>query len=266
MSPDPHASEPHACGACRSGERFAIPFSMAFQPIVDLATGGVFAFEALVRGPNGEGAATILSQVTDANRYAFDQACRRRAIELAARLRLPETGARLSINFLPNAVYEPKTCLAVTLSAARRTGFPLDRLLFEITESEEVTDHAHLTSIIDHYKQMGFLTAIDDFGAGFSGLTLLARFQPNVIKLDMELVRGIDANPVRRSIVDSMLRICRDLSITAIAEGIETLEECLTLHELGVTLQQGYLFARPGFETLPVPVLPDLSRGSRLVA
>ncbi|KAA2234940.1 EAL domain-containing protein [Salinarimonas soli] len=259
-------ASPHQCGACRSGERFALPFSMAFQPIVNLATGGVYAYEALVRGPNGESAASILSQVTEGNRYGFDQACRRRAIELAAELRLPETGALLSINFLPNAVYEPKTCLAVTLSAARRTGFPLDRLLFEVTESEEVVDHDHLNSILDQYKAMGFLTAIDDFGAGYSGLNLLARFQPNIIKLDMELVRGIDANPVRRAIVGSMLKICRDLSILAIAEGIETIEECRALLELGVTLQQGYLFARPGFECLPVPALPQLDGVARLVA
>jgi EAL domain-containing protein (putative c-di-GMP-specific phosphodiesterase class I) len=266
MPQAPADSASHQCGACRSGERFAMPFSMAFQPIVDLATGGVFAYEALVRGLNGESAASILGQVTDQTRYGFDQACRKRAIELAAELRLPETGALLSINFLPNAVYEPKTCLAVTLSAARRTGFPLDRLLFEVTESEEVVDHDHLNSILDQYKAMGFRTAIDDFGAGYSGLNLLARFQPDIIKLDMELVRGIDGNPVRRAIVDSMLRICRDLSITAVAEGIETPGECATLLELGVTLQQGYLFARPGFETLPVPVLPDLPKRPRLVA
>jgi EAL domain-containing protein (putative c-di-GMP-specific phosphodiesterase class I) len=231
---------------------------MAFQPIVDVTTGAVWAYEALVRGPAGEPAATILAQVTDQNRYAFDQACRKRAIELAARLGLAETGARLSINFLPNAVYDPKTCLAVTLSAARRTGFPLDRLLFEITESEKVTDHDHLAGIVRHYQEMGFLTAIDDFGAGFSGLTLLARFQPNVIKLDMELVRGIDENPVRRSIVASMLGICRDLGIMPLAEGIETVGEARALLDLGVSLQQGYLYARPGFECLPPIARPDL--------
>ncbi len=258
MNTAPPADAPKACAACRSGERFTVPFSMAFQPIVDVTTGAVWAYEALVRGPAGEPAATILAQVTDQNRYAFDQACRKRAIELAARLGLAETGARLSINFLPNAVYDPKTCLAVTLSAARRTGFPLDRLLFEITESEKVTDHDHLAGIVRHYQEMGFLTAIDDFGAGFSGLTLLARFQPNVIKLDMELVRGIDENPVRRSIVASMLGICRDLGIMPLAEGIETVGEARALLDLGVSLQQGYLYARPGFECLPPIARPDL--------
>jgi EAL domain-containing protein (putative c-di-GMP-specific phosphodiesterase class I) len=241
------------CAGCRLGEEFPILFTMAFQPIVDITSRSVYAYEALVRGMNGESAYSVLSQITAKNRYGFDQACRIRAIEWAARLRLHDTPARLSINFMPNAVYKPRTCINATLRTAKAVDFPLDRLIFEITESEQVVNHAHLGDIIEQYRDMGFQTAIDDFGAGFSGLNLLAKFQPDVIKLDMELIRGIDADHVRRSIVASMLTICRDLNIVAIAEGIETTAERDALLELGVTLQQGYLFARPGFQTLPVP-------------
>src|SRR5690606_35283397 len=93
-----------SCAGCRDGEGFELPFSMAFQPIVDVSRGIVFAYEALVRGINGEGAGSVLSAVNEANRYAFDQSCRQKAIELASRLR-GDQDASLSINFMPNAVY-----------------------------------------------------------------------------------------------------------------------------------------------------------------
>lgn len=240
------------CVACQEGQAFPVPFSMAFQPIVDIAAGRVFAYEALVRGTQGQGAGTVLGAVDETNLYAFDQACRVKAIELAASLGVPERDAHLSINFLPNAVYRPEACIRATLKAAERTGFPTGKLMFEITESEQVVDHAHLQNIISAYRSMGFLTAIDDFGAGFSNLTLLARFQPDVIKLDMELTRGIDADPVRRSIVKNLVHVCEDLGITVIAEGIETRAEYEAVAERGVRLFQGYLFARPAFEALPV--------------
>ena len=162
------------CQGCRDGTTFTLPFSMAFQPIVDIGTGATFAHEALVRGPHGEGAQTVLSAVDDANRYAFDQRCRVKAIEMAAGLGLSDTGACLSINFMPNAVYEPRACIRLTLDAANRTGFPLDRIIFEFTEAEKL-DTAHLLNILNTYKAIGFKTAIDDFGAGHAGLQLLAK-------------------------------------------------------------------------------------------
>ena len=165
---------------------------MAFQPIVDIVDGSPFAYEALVRGPSGESALSVLSQVSDANRYAFDQQCRVKAIETAAKAGLIDTPARLSINFLPNAVYSPAACIQLTLKTARATDFPTDRLIFEFTENEEMTDPDHVAGIIATYQKMGFGTALDDFGAGHAGLNLLARFQPDIIKLDMELIRGLD--------------------------------------------------------------------------
>lgn len=235
------------CGG-QCAERLDMDFTMAFQPIVDIAAGEVWAHEALVRGPEGQGAGWVLGQVTHANRYAFDQSCRIKAIELAAGL--PMDGARLSINFLPNAVYKAETCIRATLAAARRTGFPTDRIIFEVTENERVVDHDHLKSIFTEYKRQGFLTAIDDFGSGYSGLNLLAEFQPDIIKLDMALTRNIDADRARRSIVKAILAVCDDLGITPIAEGIETADEAKTLRDLGVTLMQGYLFARPAFRAV----------------
>ena len=98
------------------------------------------------------------------------------------------------------------------------------------------------------YQRIGFLTAIDDFGAGFAGLNLLAEFQPDIIKLDMELVRHIDKHPARQAIARGVVRICDELGIRIIAEGIETIDECRFLQGLGVRLMQGYLFSQPLFE------------------
>jgi EAL domain-containing protein (putative c-di-GMP-specific phosphodiesterase class I) len=239
------------CAGCRDGEALDFDISMAFQPIVDLETGAPFAYEALVRGTNGAGAGEILSRVTPETRYAFDQKCRVTAIETAARVGLLDTGARLSINFLPNAVYSPKACISLTVRTAAATGFPTDRLIFEFTENEQMAEPEHVANIVKTYQAMGFGTALDDFGAGHAGLALLARFQPDIIKLDMELIRGLDSSLPRRIIVDGVARMCRQLGITLIAEGIETSGELEALRSLGIRYVQGYLIARPMFEGLP---------------
>jgi EAL domain-containing protein (putative c-di-GMP-specific phosphodiesterase class I) len=239
------------CSGCRNGADPLFDFSMAFQPIVDVQERRVFAYEALVRGLNGESAFSVLSQVTEENRYAFDQRCRVKAIETAVAGGIVESGARLSINFLPNAVYSPVACIQLTLKTARAAGLPLDRLIFEFTENEEMMDPAHIQSIVASYQKMGFGTALDDFGAGHAGLTLLARFQPDIIKLDMELVRHVDRSLPRRMIVASIVKLCESLNILAIAEGIETEGERMALADLGVRYMQGYYFARPAFEQLP---------------
>ncbi|WP_082467022.1 EAL domain-containing protein [Sphingomonas sp. Leaf25] len=243
------------CEGCRTAaDQFDL--AMAFQPIVDVETGTPWAYEALVRGPNGEGAATVLSTVTDANRYAFDQQCRVAAITQAVAAGIVPTGARLSINFLPNAVYSPVACIQLTLQTAAAAGFPTDRLIFEFTENEEIRDTGHLANIIDTYRRMGFATALDDFGAGHAGLALLARLQTDVIKLDMELIRDIDTSQPRRIIAEYLVAMLHRLGITVVAEGIETREEYDALRAMGVRYMQGYLFARPGFRTLPTPMLP----------
>ncbi|MFV0624465.1 EAL domain-containing protein [Sphingomonas sp. ac-8] len=229
---------------------------MAFQPIVHLPSGKTWAYEALVRGADGASAASVLAQVTPENRYAFDQRCRVEAIERAVAAGLLDGDARLSINFLPNAVYSPKACIQLTLRTAQATGLPTDRLMFEFTENEKMADPDHVLTIVAAYREMGFATALDDFGAGHAGLNLLARFQPDVIKLDMELLRGIDSSVPRRLIVGSMVELCRKLGVAVIAEGIETRGELEAVQALGVDLVQGYLLAKPAFEALPVAVLP----------
>lgn len=245
---------PPGCADCADGVEPPFEFSFAFQPIVNAATGEVFAQEALVRGPAGEPAQTVFAKVDHGNRYRFDQSCRVEAIRLAAELGIESL---LSINLMPNAVYRPELCIRSTLAAAERYGFPLDRIIFEITESERISDPDHVKRIVDHYKRCGFSIALDDFGSGYSGLNLLAEMDTDILKLDMELVRNIDANRARQVIVKGILQVCKELSITVVAEGVETREELRALRALGVELIQGFLIAKPAFRSL-APVSASL--------
>lgn len=236
-----------SCRNCAEGAGLDIDFSFAFQPIVDIETRSIFSQEALVRGPAGEPAHSVLDRLTDETRYRFDQACRVKIVKMAAELGIP---SNVNINFYPNAVYKPELCIRTTLAAAAEYGFPTDRIIFEVTEGEEISDHAHLLAIIQTYQKLGFRTAIDDFGAGYAGLNLLSEFQPDYIKLDIKLVTGIDKNRPRQAIVRGILQVCDELSISVIAEGVETRDEYHWLKDAGIRLFQGYHFARPSFESI----------------
>ncbi|MET0855439.1 MAG: EAL domain-containing protein [Telluria sp.] len=235
------------CAGCRNDIPLDIAFEFAYQPIVDDGARTIFGHEALVRGPNGESAYSVLAQVNDTNRYKFDQACRVKAVAGAARLGIREY---LSINFLPNAVYRPDLCLRTTLAAAREYHFPIERIIFEVTEGEQVRDRKHLVNIFEEYRRFGFQTAIDDFGAGYAGLNLLAEYQPHFVKLDMDLIRGIEADRPRQLIVSHTAAMCRELGVRVLAEGIETRAERDFLATAGIELMQGYFFSKPVFQGL----------------
>jgi EAL domain-containing protein (putative c-di-GMP-specific phosphodiesterase class I) len=241
------------CEQCTASTGLDFDFSMALQPIVNTTTKRVFAQEALARGLNGEPAGYVFEKVNAENLYGFDQACRVKAIQLAAELGVD---SYVSINFMPNAVYKPELCIRTTIDAAQANNFPTEKIIFEFTENEEIKDPTHLIEIIRYYKQRGFLTALDDFGAGYAGLNLLAEIQTDLIKLDMALIRNIDADLRRQVIVKSVLAMSRELSIRVIAEGVETAGEFAALQDQGVELFQDYYFAKPAFRALAdVPFL-----------
>lgn len=247
----------NACLGCRTSVPLPTAITMAFQPIVDIQNDRVFAYEALVRGVDGQSAGEIISGISPDMIYKFDQTCRVKAIELAGQLFVPDDAAKLSINFMPNAVYEPDACIRASLAAARRVGFDPGRLMFEFTEDERMRDVAHVRHIIDAYRARGFTTAIDDFGAGYAGLGLLADLRPDILKLDMALIRGIDGSAARQAIVAGVVQIAAALDVRCIAEGVETAAELRTLRGLGISLYQGYLLARPVAERLPSFVIPE---------
>lgn len=232
-------------GDCAVPAKFAI--KMAFQPVVDLDTKRIYAYEALVRGENGESAFSVFSKITDEDRYAFDQACRVKAIGTAAKLGLDR---RLNINFKPSAVYHPESCLKLTLATARGVNFPSELITFEFTEDEPIDRRGHLKGIIEHYRKRGFQTALDDFGTGYAGLSVLVHFQPDVIKIDRVLVDHIDSSRASQAIVAGLLKTTELLGMSVVAEGVERREEVEILRAMGITRFQGFYFARPAIERL----------------
>ncbi|WP_235937737.1 EAL domain-containing protein [Marinobacter caseinilyticus] len=251
--PDTLLDESH-CGECACGNGLSFKFSFAFQPIVDVSDQSIYAYEALVRGLNGEGAQSILAQVNNTTRYSFDQICRVKAVKLASQLGMT---TKLSINFMPNAVYKAEYCIRTTLAAAKTYNFDTKNIIFEFLESEDLTDSSdHIISIISAYKKMGFQTAMDDFGAGYSRLNIMTASPPDLLKLDMALIRNIDLEPNKQAVVNGIITMMEQLGGRIIAEGVETEAEYGWLRSRGIELFQGYLFAKPGFETLPEPWFP----------
>lgn len=238
-----------ACQGCNSAGALEIQFEFAFQPIVDLSTRSIYAHEALVRGLEGESAFSVLSQVTEQNRYKFDQACRVKAVSAAAQLQMKPL---LSINFLPNAVYRPEACIESTFQACQANNFPTEQIIFEVTEGEKIDDRAHLVNIFESYRRFGFKTAIDDFGAGYAGLNLLSAYQPHIVKIDMDLVRDVDTNKVKQAIVQGIVFTCKRIGVLVVAEGIETRQERDFLADAGIELMQGYFFCKPAFKALGI--------------
>ncbi len=239
--------------------RSAVPYrplpacTFAFQPIVHTAKRAVVAYEALVRGSKGEGASAIISEICPADLPRFDELCRSSAMRLASRLGID---CDLNLNLVPQGFQADRDCLASTLDAAIEFNFFPERLVVEVTEGEVLGDQERFRDLMDVYRGLGMRLAIDDFGSGYSGLNLLADFQPDQLKLDKNLARGIASRGPRQAIVRGILQVCRDLGIELVAEGIETSDEFHWFCDEGVHLFQGYLFGRPGFELLPALFVP----------
>jgi EAL domain-containing protein (putative c-di-GMP-specific phosphodiesterase class I) len=229
-------------------------YSFAFQPIVNVTTGIISSFEALVRGENDESAFHILQQISQENMYRFDAMLRERAISLAAKLGI---SCNLNLNLMPGSLVDSEEAMTTTINAANQHLIGLDKIVIEITETEFIKDHRGFVDKINKYRSQGIKLAIDDFGAGYSGLNLLAEFQPDDIKLDVSLVRDIDIRGPSQAIVRGIIRTCQDLGIEIIAEGVENPSEYWWLHNEGIELFQGYLLAKPGFEHLPIAHYPE---------
>jgi len=229
-------------------------FSYAFQPIVDTVAREVFSYEALIRGRANEAAFRVLERVPDDLKHQFDQDSRIQAINLATRIGLK---CNLNLNFLPRSLELCADSIGSTCKAAADNFLPLERIVLEMTEGEVIHDHVHFAALLNEYRGMGIKLAIDDFGAGYSGLNLLAEFQPDHVKIDMNLVRGIEKHGPRQAIVRGIAQVCGDLGIDIIAEGVETLQEFRWLEDHGIRLFQGYLFAKPAFEKFPSVFYPE---------
>lgn len=218
-----------------------------FQPIVAAAdTSSLFGHEALMRGMDGDATVSPASLLAAARAadllFQLDLAARQSAIREAGRLGLP---ARIFINFAPNAVYDPAYCLRSTVATVQETGIAAERIVFEVTESEQVRDLPHLEGILAVYRRAGFQIALDDLGAGYSSLNLIHRLKPDIVKLDMDLIRGVDQDSYKAAIAEKLLELARQLGILTVAEGVETAGELDWLRNKGADCVQGYLIAPP---------------------
>lgn len=232
-------------------------FATAFQPIVDVETGLTLAQEALVRGPAGEGAASVLDAIPLAARYTVDAEIRREALAEAMRLGLAATGAALTLNIFPGCIGLPDCCASRTVAEAEAMGFPTDRLVFEISETEPVQDPPALARALSALQRRGIRIALDDVGTGHARMPLLLLWRPDGAKIAREVIMGLDQDAARYERVRATLAQLQAFGMAPVVEGIETPGELAALRRLGVRAMQGYLFARPGFRALPVPVVPQ---------
>ncbi|STX51956.1 signal transduction protein (EAL/GGDEF domain protein) [Legionella busanensis] len=229
-----------------------VNFSYAYQPIVDVINRVAYSYEALIRGPNNEPPTIIFAQVSRISLPDFDQQAREFAIKLAVQLGLT---CNINLNFLPNSL-SAGSYIDKTLDALNENNLNPDQLIIEVPESEIIHHQQDFLYSVRQCRSKGIRIAIDDFGAGYSGLNLLLNLQPDLIKLDMQLIRKIDANRSRQAVVKAILEVCRELNIKIIAEGVENLSEYEWLAKEGISLFQGYLLSKPGFQSLPAITFP----------
>ncbi len=224
------------------------PYSFAFQPIVSISDCSIFSYEALVRGNNQESANDVINEIPSIGRPTFHDQSSALALHWAAYQGL---STRLNLNIMPSVVSSSPSAIASTLEAAERFHISPKQIVLEILESEFIGSLKGLSAALRDYRSTGLLFAIDDFGAGYAGLNLLAEFQPDFLKLDLRLVRDVEKKGPKQAIIRGVRRTCMDLGIEIIAEGVETENEFRWLQNEGIRLFQGYLFARPAFEKLP---------------
>lgn len=228
-----------------------------FQPIVPAAEPHqVFAYECLLRGREQDGKLISPARLFAAARdtgllSSLDDAARLTAIATFRETELHHD-TRVFINVNPRAVEDPARTMESTLRATLASGLAPERVIFEVVESDEITDISGLVGILDCCREVGCRVALDDLGAGYNSLTLLARIRPDFIKLDMDLIRNVDQDPYKSRVAAKLLELARELDVKTVAEGIETEAEWQWTTRHGADFVQGYYFARPA----PIPPQP----------
>jgi EAL domain-containing protein (putative c-di-GMP-specific phosphodiesterase class I)/GGDEF domain-containing protein len=221
------------------------------HPVLKLDDMSVIGYEALSRGPEGgefERPDKLFKVAYDADLVLrLERLCRRQAIRAAADL--PE-GRLLFMNIEPEAIGDPELRDVMFTALLSDAAITPDRIVLEITERTAITDFPSFRSTLEYLRALGFSVAVDDAGAGYGSLQVLAEVRPEWLKIDISLIRGVDADEVRRQLVSILVLFAKRMGVRLIAEGIETQQELETLKELGVGYGQGFLF------TEPVPPFP----------
>lgn len=248
-----------------------------YQPIVDMANGCLLGVEALIRGPLDSPlhspAALFKAAIRDDQLYALDLACREAAIAgFASQPHDPEL--LLFVNITPAGLQAEKSQQGATARFLAEHGLTPRQVVIELSEQYAIDDPELLKAAVAHYRQLGFLVALDDLGAGYSSLKLWSQLRPDIVKIDRYFVSEIHTDPTRKAFVRSLVELGRVTGARIIAEGIESREEWQQLSQMGLQYGQGYLFARPHSQ-IPATVsliLPENGKlqppvvGQRLVA
>jgi EAL domain-containing protein (putative c-di-GMP-specific phosphodiesterase class I) len=232
--------------------------SSRFQPVVDIQRGGILGFEALSRGPAGSEHHSPINLFEVAAQadlvFELDRHCRRKALQSAKEL---PANTRLFVNVFPSSMYDPDFQGQSLIQMLDGYGLSPDRIVLEISEKYAIENYAIFVESIENLTSMGFSIAVDDVGAGHSGLERVTQIRPRYLKFDMQLVRGIDGSPMRQEMARSLKTFADKMGSTIIAEGIEREAELRTCIDLGIDYGQGYLLGRP-VEGFPTPTLPEL--------
>jgi EAL domain-containing protein (putative c-di-GMP-specific phosphodiesterase class I) len=232
--------------------------STVFQPIVDLRRRHVIGYEALSRGPAGsvyQMPRRLFEMAEEADLvFELDRQCRRRSIAAAAAI---PAGSKLFVNVFPSAMYDPEFQGASLARLAGARGLSPDRLVLEITERSAIENYDLFTEALAELVRFGFSIAVDDVGAGYSGLEKIAHLNPRYLKFDRELIRDIDSSYIRREMTRALKAFADQIGSTIVAEGIERQAELETLLELGIEIGQGYLLGRPAPAFLPLAPGPQ---------
>jgi EAL domain-containing protein (putative c-di-GMP-specific phosphodiesterase class I) len=217
-----------------------------FQPIVNILHGGLLGFEALSRGPAGTQAHSPINLFEAAAAtdlvFELDRHCRRRALRTARDLPLPH---RLFINVVPASMYDPDFQGASLIRLLEGLGLSPERIVLEVSEQYAIENYTLFVEALQNFTQMGFSIAVDDIGAGYSGLEKIAHLNPRYLKFDMQLVRDIDRSHVKREMARALKTFADKMDSQIIAEGIEREGEQKACADLGIDFGQGYLLARP---------------------
>lgn len=212
-------------------------FSLAYQPIFELHSGALFAVEALTRFSDGEPPDARIAQ---AHHVGLGVELEVAVVEQAiAQLERLPCGATLALNAGPTALSSGR--ISRTIACVDPS-----RVIVELTEQIRVDDYPHLAEVLQELRRTGVRLAVDDAGAGFAGLAHILKLAPDLIKLDRQLTSGIDIDPVRRSLANSLMRFASETGAVIVAEGIETAGELDALRALGIQHGQGFHLARPG--------------------
>lgn len=227
---------------------------IAFQPIIEARSGEIFGFEALSRILG----TTVFNNIADlfpfaekiGQLYPVETLCRRQAI--SSYPSIAQNKEMLFLNINPQVLADPEFSSGHTRKLLTERGLTPSDVVLEITEHSAIENFDTFRDALSHYRNQGYLIALDDVGTGYSSLQSVAELHPDFLKVDRSLIKGVNADPIKWALLETFVTFSKRIGCRIIAEGVETAEEMRTVIQLGVDYVQGFFVARPDFERKPL--------------